>query len=149
MRRLFLLAALVAIPLTAIARQDAPAPGTPEEFVTARVQRMAQGGDALAMMKATLDSGGDLAALAPRIEWLTRWSQELPTLFPAGSDTGSSVALPEVWSDRAGFETAAAHFRTAVEALAAPAAAGDRADFRAAWTAVRASCDACHDHYRM
>jgi cytochrome c556 len=149
MKRLLLLAAFVAIPLTAIAQQDAPAPATPDEFVKARTQNMRRGGGALAMMKQTLDAGGDLAALAPRIAWLTNWAQQLPTLFPEGSTTPTSEARPEIWSDRTGFEAAAGRFRTAVQGLAAPAAANDRAAFLAAWTAAHDACDACHDAYRM
>ncbi len=152
MRRTPLLAfALLAIPLAAIAQEQTPpaAPTTPEEFVKARTQNMRRGGGAVAAMKQTLDSGGDLAALAPRIEWLTHWSQELPTLFPEGSTMPTSEARPEIWSDRAGFEAAAGRFRTAVQGLAAPAAAGDRAAFLSAWTGVRESCGGCHDNYRM
>jgi cytochrome c556 len=149
-----LLVALVAIPVTAIAQQEAPPaapanPTTPDEFVAARQQNMRRGGGALAMMKQTADSGGDLAALAPRIEALTAWTQRLPTLFPEGSGTSSSGARPEIWSDHAGFEAAATRFQTAVQALAAPAAAGDRAAFLAAWTVAHDACSACHDTYKI
>ena len=151
MRRILLLAALIAIPVTAIAQQETPpaAPSTPDEFVRARQQNMRRGGGALGMMKQTAESGGDLAALAPRIEALTAWSRLLPTLFPEGSGTPTSGARPEIWSDRAGFEAAAARFQTAVQGLAAPAAAGDRAAFMAAWTVAHDACSACHDAYKM
>ena len=152
MRRSLLLAlALLAIPITAIAQEQTPpaASMTPDQFVAQREANMGRGGGALAAMKQAADSGGDLTALAPRIEWLTRWSEELPTLFPEGSDTAASGARPEVWSDRPGFEAAAGRFRTAVAGLAAPAAANDHAAFLAAWTAVRAACGACHDAYKQ
>ena len=147
-RTLLLAAALVAIPITAIAQEPAStaAPTTPEEFHHAREAKMGQGGRALAAMKQAADSGGDLTALAPRIEWLVRWSDELPTLFPEGS--GGGEARPEIWSDHAGFTAAAERFKTATRALAAPAAANDRPAFLAAWTAVRTACGACHDSYR-
>jgi cytochrome c556 len=151
MRRTLLLAAvLIAIPITAIAQEQVPpaAPATPEEFVALRQTNMGQGGAALAAMKQAADAGGDMAALAPRIEWLTHWSEELPTLFPEGSDLAASGARPEVWSDRAGFEAAAGRFQTAVRGLAAPAAAGDRAAFLTAWAAVHAACSGCHDSYK-
>ena len=150
MRRTLLLAAgLVAIPIAAVAQEQAPAPAptTPEEFHHAREAKMGQGARTMGALKQAADSGGDLAALAPRIEWLISWSQELPTLFPAGSDVGSD-AKPEIWSDRAGFEAAAARFQTAARGLAAPAAAGDRAAFLTAFAAARASCGGCHDNYK-
>jgi cytochrome c556 len=158
-RTLLLAVALLAIPLTAFAQEQAPpapaapapmaAPTTPDEFVTQRQARMARGGGALAMMKQTLDAHGDLATLAPRIERLTQWAQDLPTMFPEGSDTAASGAKPEVWSDHAGFQAAAERFRAAVQALAAPAAANDHAAFLTAWTAARASCQSCHDAYKQ
>jgi len=147
MRRTLLLAiALVAIPITAIAQDSAPT--TPDGFVKTRVEKMGRGGDEIGVMMETLDSEGDLRTLAPRIERLVQWSQELPTLFPEGSVTAASEARPEVWSERAGFLAAAARFRTAVEALAAPAAANDRAAFAGALTAANDACSACHDSYR-
>lgn len=148
-RTLLLAAALVAIPLAAIAQDHVPpaAPTTPEEFHKAREARMGQGARTMAALKQTADSGGDLAVLAPRIEWLQQWSRELPTLFPEGSDVGSD-AKPEIWSDRAGFNAAAARFQTAAGGLSAPAAANDRAAFLTAFAAVRASCGGCHDSYK-
>lgn len=149
-RTLLLAAALIAIPITAIAQEQAPPapPSTPAEFVNQRQAKMGRSGGALYAMKQALDSNGDLAALAPRIEWLTAWSDELPTMFPEGSNTADSGAKAEVWSDRAGFDAAAERFRTAVRGLAAPAAAGDRAAFTAAVDAVRSSCGSCHDGYK-
>ncbi len=155
MRRTPLLAiALLAIPIAAIAREQTPPaamarPTTPGEFVAQREARMGLGGGNLASMKEVADAGGDLTALAPRIERLIQWSVDLPTLFPEGSDTAESGARPEVWSDRAGFEAAAERFQAAVRGLAAPAAANDHAAFLTAWTAANDACSACHDHYRM
>jgi cytochrome c556 len=73
---------------------------------------------------------------------------DLPTLFPEGSNIPASEAKPEVWSDHAGFQAAADRFRTAVQALAAPAAANDHAAFLTAWTAAHDACSACHDAYK-
>ena len=153
MNRTLLLIALVAIPVTAIAQEQAAPPPmapptTPDEFVAQRQARMARGGSALALMKQTLDANGDLTTLAARIEGLTQWAQDLPTMFPEGTNIAASGAKPEVWSDHAGFQAAADRFRTAVQALAAPAAANDHAAFLTAWTAAHDACSACHDAYK-
>ncbi len=148
MRRTLLLGlALTAIPITAIAQQQAPSPSL-EKIVDIRQSKMGRGGGALAAMKQAIDSGADLTTLAPRIEWLTQWADELPTLFPEGSDVAGTDSRPEVWTDRAGFNAAAERFKTAVRALATPAAANDRAAFLTAWTAARATCGGCHDSYK-
>jgi cytochrome c556 len=149
MKRILLLgAALAAIPLAATAQNEAApaAPTTPDEFHHARETGMAEGRRTLGALKQAADSGSDLAALTPRIESLIAWSDELPTLFPEGSEAGH--ARPEIWSDRAGFTAAAQRFQTATRALAAPAAAGDRPAFLAAWTAVRTTCGGCHADFK-
>ncbi|HVQ09107.1 MAG TPA: cytochrome c [Allosphingosinicella sp.] len=149
MRQVLLLtAALAAIPLAAAAQNDAApaAPTTPEEFHHARETRMGEGRRTLGALKQAADSGGDLAALTPRIESLIAWSDELPALFPEGSAAGH--VRPEIWSNPAGFAAAAQRFQSATRALAAPAAAGDRPAFLTAWTAVRASCGGCHEGYK-
>lgn len=145
---LLLAAAFVAIPLAAIAQEQAPpaAPTTPEEFHHARETRMGEGRRTFAALKQAADSGGDLAALAPRIELLIQWSDALPALFPEGSEAGHT--RPEIWSNPAGFTAAVERFRTATRALAAPAAAGDRAAFLTAWTAVRGACGGCHADFK-
>ena len=149
MRRMLLLgAALAAIPLAAAAQNEAApaAPTTPAEFHHARETRMGEGRRTFAALKQAADSGGDLAALAPRIESLIQWADELPTLFPEGSQAGH--ARPEIWSNPAGFAAAAQRFQTATRALAAPAAAGDRPAFLTSWTAVRGSCGGCHESFK-
>jgi cytochrome c556 len=157
-RSLLLAVALLAIPITALAQEQAPPaptppppmapPTTPDEFVAQRQARMGRGGGNLASLKQVADANGDLTALTPRIERLIQWSMDLPTMFPEGSNTAASEAKPEVWSDHAGFQAAAERFQTAVRALAAPAAANDHGVFLTAWTAARASCQACHDSYK-
>jgi len=146
---LLLAAALVAIPVTAIAQQDAPAaaPTTPADYHRLREARMGQGGGALGALKRVADSGGDIAAEAARIQILVQLGNDLPTLFPAGSGEGTE-ASPRVWSDPAGFQQAVGRFQTATRALATASTAGDRAAFLTAWTEVRASCGGCHDNFR-
>ena len=68
--------------------------------------------------------------------------------WDASSQTGGTVqtkARPEVWSDAAGF---AAAWSTMDKALAAIAAAGDEAGFKAAFPALGAACKGCHEKYR-
>lgn len=80
---------------------------------------------------------------------LQRFAQALPSLY--GAETAAvpgTRALPEVWSDREGFETRAAEFKSAVDALGAAAAADDRTAFTQALESTKAACKACHDSFR-
>ena len=67
-------------------------------------------------------------------------------MFPPGSEGGRTK--PEIWSDRAGFEKAAADLVTAANALAAVADSGDPGQIGAAAGAVGKACGGCHRPYR-
>lgn len=149
-RTLLLVAALAAIPLAAAGAQTgAPAAGlTPQQIVAARQSSYVLSGGAFAAMKAAADAGADVHGLVFPARALARWAQTLPSMFPAGTNLPTSHALPTVWSDRAGFEARAAAYADAARALAQAAQSGDRAAFLTQWTAVRATCGACHDTYK-
>jgi cytochrome c556 len=150
MRRTLLLAgALAAIPLAAAAQTGGPAAGlTPEQIVAARQSAYALSAGDFVAMKAAADAGADVHTLGLPSRALARWARTLPSLFPAGTNLPSSKALPNDWSDRAGFEARAAAYADAARALAEAAQSGDRAAFLTRWGEVRAACGACHDTYR-
>lgn len=149
-RGLLLGATLIAIPLTAaLAQTPTPAPGpNVEPIVQARKAAMFLSGGNLAAMKFAAESGTDIRQLNGPAMSLMRWAQTVPAMFPAGSDGEPSRARPEVWSDRTGFEAAAAAYATAAERLYAAALAGDREVFLERWAEVRGTCGACHDAYK-
>jgi cytochrome c556 len=101
-------------------------------------------GEEFQAFKAVSDARGDVRPLAPRIGELITFFRGLPTLFPEGSGTGNTRALPPIWSDRAGFEQAATNVITQLVALQALAAAGDNAAFPPAFNQTGAACGACH-----
>ncbi len=72
--------------------------------------------------------------------------REASGLFPPGSDTGDTHALPEVWTDREGFDEAMKDAQTAASELRAV----EREDaLRPALGALGQRCQACHEKYRM
>ena len=76
-------------------------------------------------------------------------SAKLPTSFPAGTETGGNpptAAAPKIWTDMAGFKTAAATLGTDAKA---GLAATDTASFKIAFTKITADCAACHTTYRL
>jgi cytochrome c556 len=143
-QKALLAAALVAIPIAAIAQTGL----TPEQIVTARQTGFAQSRGTFMAIKAAADGGADLKQLSIPSRSLGRWARTLPSLFPAGTNLPASKALPTVWSDRAGFEARAAAYADAARAMAEAAQTGDRATFLARWADVGAACSACHDTYR-
>ena len=151
MKRILSLAvALAAIPLTAALAQTLPASAglTAEQIVAARQAGYFLSAGSFASMKFAAEAGTDVRQLVLPARTLARWARTLPSLFPAGTQLPSSKALPEVWSDRAGFEARAQAYAEAAGRLAEAAQSGVREAFLARWTETRAACSACHDSYR-
>ncbi|MES2058711.1 MAG: cytochrome c [Pseudomonadota bacterium] len=99
-------------------------------------------------MKAVIDSGGDVTKQAFAARSLANWAKALPGMFPPGSNVAPTEALPNVWTDRAGFDAKAAAYAEAAGKLAALAKAGDKPGFAAQWGEVGKTCGGCHDTYR-
>jgi cytochrome c556 len=87
----------------------------------------------------------DAAAAKTQLQILVDGAAKIPTMFPAGSNTPPTLALPTVWSDSTGFSAAAA--KLGKDATAAQGAT-DAASFTAAYQTVQGDCGACHKVYR-
>lgn len=138
-----MLAASVLTAAVASRRDDA------DQLIAGRQAAMKLSGAAFGGIKATIDAGGDVTKLGFPAKALTDWGRAMPGMFPPGSDGGTTKALPTVWSDRAGFEKAAATYEAAARKLGDLAKAGDAPGLAAQWAVVRGTCGACHDTYRQ
>jgi cytochrome c556 len=102
-----------------------------------------------AFVRAVVAAKGDVKPLEASAKAISRWAGLIPVVFPAGSDQGGNTkALPEIWSDRAGFEKTAAAMGAAADRLAAAAKAGDADAVAVEAKAMGEQCGACHRHYR-
>ncbi|MFM7608800.1 MAG: cytochrome c, partial [Alphaproteobacteria bacterium] len=63
-------------------------------------------------IKAVVDQRGDPRGSAAAIADMIGFFEGFPSRFPAGSGSGDTRALPTIWTDRAGFETASANMVT-------------------------------------
>jgi cytochrome c556 len=99
-------------------------------------------------IKAVTDARGDTRPLVERVDAMITFYRGFPAMFPAGSGTGDTRALPTIWSDNAGFVQANTNMITALTALRTAAAAGDVAATTAAFGQTGATCGACHRPYR-
>ena len=124
-----------------------PAP-TAAELVTARQAGMDLSVSTLAMLSNASANGVPLKNLGFPANGLAKWATVLPTLFSESTKGAVSRARPAVWTDRAGFNTKAQAYIDATKALAAAAAADDKAGFDAALASTKASCKGCHDMYQ-
>ena len=63
-----------------------------------------QNGD-FAFIRAVVAAKGDVKPLEVPAKAIAKWTAVIPTLFPKGTETGGNTkALPEIWSDPAGFQ---------------------------------------------
>lgn len=100
-------------------------------------------------IKPVAEARGDVRAMVPRIDDMIAWYKHMPHLFPPGSATGDTKALPAVWSERAGFDAANTRMLGQLDVLKAAAASGDAAAFATAFQATGPQfCGACHRTYR-
>ena len=84
------------------------------------------------------------------------WSNDLATLttlnimrgFTDGSDKGTTRAKPEIWENKADFESKMNDLKTAAAALQKTTTGGDREAIAADVGAVGKACKACHDEYK-
>jgi len=86
----------------------------------------------------------DAAEAGKRGNEIAIYLQQFKDLFPAGSETADDKASPNIWTNRAGFETARAN---ATGAAIAVTKATDAASFLAAYKALGGTCTACHDKF--
>src|ERR1700761_2348278 len=94
--------------------------------IAVRQAGMALAGGDFAYIRAVIAAKGDVKPLDVPAKAIGKWAALIPVLFPPGSDKGGNTkALPEIWSDRAGFEKIATALGVAADKLAVAAKAGD------------------------
>lgn len=155
LRSRYSFAVLGALVFAGLAGEGAAAPAqapTSEQIIAARQASYDMSVATIAEMKSAIAVGQDVKKQFYPARALERWTKVLPTLFPTGTEPGSTSAethaLPVIWTDRAGFEKAAADYQAAADKLATLAQSGDSAGFSAQLNDLSKACDACHEKYK-
>lgn len=143
MTRALIVLGLVALNSGALAHSGAT--GVVKERMDA-MKEMKDATKALAAM-----AKGEAPFTAPeavrQAERVAALSAEIPELFPDGSATGKSEALPEIWSRWSDFTSGAE--AAAAKARAVAQAAGEgRGAFAGAVAAMAGTCKDCHDTFK-
>ena len=129
--------------------QGAGATLKPADIIAARQAGFDLQGGVTAAMKTVVDGGLDVKGLAAGAKGIAAWGKLIPAMFPDGTQTGGNTkAKPEIWTDRAGFEKAAAALVAAAEKAAQLADANDKDGFKAQYAALGQACGGCHRPYR-
>jgi cytochrome c556 len=100
-------------------------------------------------IRAVSAAKGDVKTLEGPAKAIQRYAMLIPALFPQGTAAGNNTkASPDIWSDNAGFQKAAAGLATAAGALMVAAKAGDADAVAEQIKAVGGACGACHRAYQ-
>jgi len=95
------------------------------------------------------DAAFDPAVLQRAARAIESHAQNIPTLFPEGSDQKPTEALPIVWTDWEKFRAIAQALAVSADRLAISApGAGSAADIRADFSALGTNCQSCHQTFR-
>jgi len=119
------------------------------DAIAVRKAGMSLQGSVVGAVNLAFKAGVEVKSFAGAGAATAAWAKQIPSLFPAGTDKGEDTkALPEIWSDNAGFIKDAAALGTAADKLTAAAKANDKEAFEAALKEVGGACGACHKAYR-
>lgn len=102
-------------------------------------------GAASMIVRGLIDNNGQLLAHA---EALANGAAEIGSLFPEGSNTADSEALPAIWEQPEKFAEAVARAEDATMAFEEAVAGGDPEAIGAAFREVGMACRGCHDDFR-
>ena len=116
--------------------------------VAARKANFKMAADAMKAVKGVADAGGPTTAAVPEAEKLVSVARSNSGHFPTGSGTGDTKAKPDIWNNKADFDSKFKNFETASLKLVEVAQAGDAKALGAQFGQVGGTCKACHDAYR-
>lgn len=102
-----------------------------------------------ANVRGVVATKGDVKTLEGAGKAIQRFGALMPSLFPAGSDKGTTKAGPAIWSDAAGFQKAAMTLSGAGGKLAELAKAGDADGVAGQVKVIGDACGACHKDFRL
>jgi cytochrome c556 len=145
MTKRFALGAVAALAVfgSAAARADGP------DLIAVRQAAFDMNAGSFGLIRMTVATKGDVKPLENVAKGLAKWAAVIPSMFPKGTETGDNTkALPEIWSDPAGFQKVAMEFGASATKLAELAKAGDLDGVAAETKVLGDGCGACHKTYR-
>ncbi len=148
-------ALVVAVGLVAgIDRTEAAADA--KTVIEARQKAMKDLGGHMKAINEFVEKGeGDAANVAEHAKAIAETAKIIPEVFPAGTSLSDNhgvktAAKPDIWSDRAGFEAAAANLGEKAGALAKAAEGGDKQMIAASFAELgKDGCGGCHSKFRQ
>jgi cytochrome c556 len=139
-----LLAGIIAV--APVAEAQAPA----ASLVAARKDAMKGNGAAAGALNRMVrgENPWNQQAAVQAATTINETAKKIPSLFPPGSTTPDSNALPAVWEKNADFVAAAKKLEDASAAVLKEAQAGNEAGVKSAFPQIGQACGGCHTPFR-
>lgn len=94
---------------------------------------------------------GDASKAAPLVNFHVRWSEEMPLLFPLGSEASTSNgsdASSDIWDNPVGFKNAIKQYNLKSKELQKSLKSADSASINKAFKSFAVTCKGCHKKFR-
>ena len=117
------------------------------DVIEKRQQAMKNNSADAKAIKAAVESK-DFATIETKAKDIMGTAEKIPSLFPKGSTTGKTKALPAIWEKPEEFAKDAKNLGRAAGELAAAAKAKDEAAVGEKIKAVSGACGSCHKAFR-
>lgn len=125
---------------------------TPQATIEARQEGFKKMGAAMKAITEQLKGDAPNAAtLAASMQAIAAGAEKVSQWFPAGSGADAGVetdALPNIWTDRAKFDSMTKELGVEVKSLSASIATSDLAGMRAQLKRTAGACSTCHRSFR-
>ncbi len=121
----------------------------PEDIIKYRRNVMKANGAHAAAINAILQGKVDYKnQLADHAKALENIFKDIPSIFPKGSESGDTKALPAVWDNRAEFEKRAGDAKQKSAEFAKAVMTGDTQVYSAKFKELGETCKSCHKDFR-
>lgn len=109
----------------------------------------ALGGNASAISAVVIDGADEYRGnLETHARFIRDMTEDIPALFPEGSDFGDTDALPEIWEEPEKFEERADDTHEKAVALFQAVEEENEEEIGPRFRELGESCSACHDDFR-
>ena len=94
---------------------------------------------------------GDASKAVPLVDFHVRWSEDMPLLFPLGSEASTSNgsdASSDIWDNPIGFKNAIKQYNLKSKELQKSLRSADSASINETFKSFAGTCKGCHKQFR-
>ena len=94
---------------------------------------------------------GDASKAVPLVDFHVRWSEDMPLLFPLGSEASTSNgsdASSDIWDNPVGFKNAIKQYNLKSKELRKSLRSADSASINETFKNFAGTCKGCHKQFR-